>query len=105
MSESSVIIHENTFGSYSRIASDLMESYLQRERDGDDDDDDSSSIITILPTMILSLFSANSVSQGVNGNQSEYHETQNWESKENPMQFIINAIDYDLISLIFAIKR
>ena len=101
MSEGAVVIHENTFGSYSRIASELMESYLQREKEGEDDD--SSSIASALPAMFLSLFSGNSTTNGAY--QTDGNEGRNSESKKNTMQFVVTAIDYNLISLIIAIKR
>jgi hypothetical protein len=98
-----VIIHENIFGSYARIASELMEAYLQRE--AEEVEEESSSLL-YLPGVLLSLFSTSTAPT------SHPHEAlvQSQElpgggSSDNKSHFVISAVDHNLIGLISAIRR
>jgi hypothetical protein len=102
-----VIIHENIFGSYARIASELMEDYLQRE--AEEVEEESSSSLLYLPVALLSLFSASTAPTDLYSHPHEplmnQQASEQTGSTENKSHFVISAVDHNLIGLIGAIRR
>lgn len=94
-----VIIHENIFGSYARIASELMEAYLQRE--AEEAEEESTSSLTQLPAAFLSLFSSGTA----HTNQTHDLLIQQSDQSDGKAHFLLSAIDHNLIGLISAIRR
>jgi hypothetical protein len=92
-----LVIHENIFGSYARIASELMDAYLVREAEEATED---SSSLALLPAALFSLFSP-STAPSVHTHDPLVQTDQ----PDQKAHFLIAAVDQNLIGLISAIKR